>query len=326
MEKMWLVSVIIPVYNTEKYLNKCLDSVINQSYSKLEVILVDDGSQDQSGKICDEYQKKDLRIKVIHNNNSGVSHARNTGLDICSGEFIIFVDSDDYIDENYVSELVKPFKQDNYDLVFCNYLEQDVKSSKTVCHVLSDNEMIRLSGDFYKDYHVFKQLLWFPWLKAYRTDIVKNNNIRFPEDMTDGEDQVFNYNYFENVRQYHYINMPLYTYCRNNSGTSLSKQVIDESYFSNIKKAKFEKAFYKKCKIAFYEEMLIDNVIALMHRFSLNNDLGYKGFKLRVKEFSQIISEELKMVNNLSLKRKVVKVCLQNNLFFLLYIYWRFKH
>ena len=92
------ISVIIPVYNVEKYLKRCLDSVINQTYKNLEIILVDDGSTDNSGKICDEYAKNDKRIIVIHKENGGVSVARNIGLDICTGDYVNFIDSDDWID------------------------------------------------------------------------------------------------------------------------------------------------------------------------------------------------------------------------------------
>ena len=100
-----LISVIVPVYNVEKYLNKCIDSIINQTYKNLEIILVDDGSQDSSGKICDEYTKKDNRIKVIHKENGGVSSARNIGLNNATGEWIAFIDADDWVDEEYLQTL-----------------------------------------------------------------------------------------------------------------------------------------------------------------------------------------------------------------------------
>ena len=96
------VSVIIPVYKVEKYLEKCIDSVINQSYSNLEIILVDDGSPDNCGKICDKYAKKDNRIRVIHKTNGGLSDARNNGIKIATGNYIAFIDSDDYVTEDYI--------------------------------------------------------------------------------------------------------------------------------------------------------------------------------------------------------------------------------
>ena len=102
MQDMPLVSVIIPVYKTERYLHRCIDSLVNQDYKNIEIILIDDGSPDHCGNICDEYAKKDKRIKVIHQRNKGLSAARNAGLDFCTGEYLCFVDSDDYVNEKMV--------------------------------------------------------------------------------------------------------------------------------------------------------------------------------------------------------------------------------
>lgn len=105
--KKELISVIVPVYNVEKYLSRCVDSIIGQTYSNLEIILVNDGSTDLSGAICDEYKKKDKRIVVIHQKNGGLSQARNSGMEIMSGKYVAFVDSDDYISEDYIEYLFR---------------------------------------------------------------------------------------------------------------------------------------------------------------------------------------------------------------------------
>ena len=120
MTNYYLVSVIIPVYNVEGYLNDCLDSVINQSYQNLEIVLVDDGSVDNSGTNCDEYAQKDKRIIVIHKKNEGVAQARIDGFKRSSGELVMFIDSDDYVDLDYVEKLVSPFEQYEIDLSICN--------------------------------------------------------------------------------------------------------------------------------------------------------------------------------------------------------------
>lgn len=114
--KKELISVVVPIYNVEKYLNKCVDSIINQSYKNLEIILVDDGSTDNSSKICDEYLKKDNRIKVIHKKNGGLSDARNTGLDSAKGNYISFIDSDDYISSDYYEKMINKIIKDKSDL------------------------------------------------------------------------------------------------------------------------------------------------------------------------------------------------------------------
>lgn len=134
-----LVSVIVPVYNVEKYLIKCVDSIINQTYRNLEIILVDDGSTDNSRRICDEYKQKDNRIVVIHKENGGLSDARNTGLNICTGEYITFIDSDDYISDLYIENLYKIIKKYNADISVC--AEEYVKYDK-------NNEYVKLKRPF----------------------------------------------------------------------------------------------------------------------------------------------------------------------------------
>ena len=117
-----LISVIIPVYNVEKYLKKCLDSVINQTYKNLEIILVDDGSSDKSGLICDEYTKLDKRIKVVHKKNEGLSSARNTGLDIAKGKYISFIDSDDFVSIYMYEIMYKEIIKNNRDIVIARHI------------------------------------------------------------------------------------------------------------------------------------------------------------------------------------------------------------
>lgn len=118
MKNQPLVSVIIPVYNVEEYLRKCVDSVLNQTYKNLEIILVDDGSTDSSGKICDEYVEKDERISAVHQKNGGLSVARNSGLSEAEGKYVYFLDSDDYITDNALETLVEIAEKDNSDIVF----------------------------------------------------------------------------------------------------------------------------------------------------------------------------------------------------------------
>ncbi|MGM9600387.1 MAG: glycosyltransferase family 2 protein [Faecousia sp.] len=133
-----LISVIIPVYNVEKYLQRCLDSVIEQTYKNLEVILIDDGSTDHSGEICDDYAAKDVRIHVIHQENQGVSAARNKGLDNVKGEYITFVDSDDYIVNDMIAELLRLSEEEHADIVIGGYYGIGVKGFVRWSHVPLD--------------------------------------------------------------------------------------------------------------------------------------------------------------------------------------------
>ena len=118
-----LISVIIPVYNVEPYLKKCLDSVVTQTYKEIEIILVDDGSTDGSGLICDEYAAQDKRIKVIRKQNGGLSDARNVGLDQCNGRYVTFIDSDDYVASDYIERLYRILVEYNADIAVCDYFE-----------------------------------------------------------------------------------------------------------------------------------------------------------------------------------------------------------
>lgn len=118
-----LISIIIPIYNVEKYLRRCIDSVISQTYQNIEIILVDDGSPDKSGEICDEYKVLDKRVKVIHKKNAGLSDARNAGIDIAKGKFLTFVDSDDWIECKYIEKLYQLIKIENCDISMCNFIK-----------------------------------------------------------------------------------------------------------------------------------------------------------------------------------------------------------
>ena len=163
------VSIILPIYNVDKYLSKCLDSILAQTYRDLEIILIDDGSTDDSAKICDEYAKCDKRIVVKHQKNGGVSAARNAGLELATGEFATFIDPDDYVDENHIETLVEAQKRDNSDVVICAY------------------NNIRLQNDLVSGTEALRRLLMLQrdldiliWNKLYRASLFKNNKITYP--------------------------------------------------------------------------------------------------------------------------------------------------
>ncbi len=177
MEENELISVIIPVYKVEKYLRKCLDSIINQTYKNLEIILVDDGSPDACPQICDEYEKNDDRIKVIHKENGGLSSARNAGLDKCTGEYIAFIDSDDYVDKTYIEKLYKAAKDNNAQIAICSFFYTD-ETGKIWKGDKLDNKVV--SGDEKMDlvYFYLKNYIVVAWGKIYHKSIWKN--LRFP--------------------------------------------------------------------------------------------------------------------------------------------------
>lgn len=175
MEK-GLISVIVPVYKVEKYLPKCIESIINQTHKNIEIILVDDGSPDNCGKICDEYAQRDERIKVVHKENGGLSSARNAGLDIVTGKYISFIDSDDYIAENFIDYMYSVLKKENVDVVQCNYTRNELTNISEVNEeilVISSEKAIENlnSAELHGKYVIVCN-------KLYKYSIYKN--LRFP--------------------------------------------------------------------------------------------------------------------------------------------------
>lgn len=170
-----LVSVIIPIYNVEKYLDKCIKSVIEQTYKNLEIVLIDDGSPDNCPKICDDWAKKDKRIKVIHKTNGGLSDARNIGIGNAKGKYLLFVDSDDYIENNMIYELHENAKQNNIDIVASGFIyETDNEQTK----YYDKSNYIENSEQILERIFNNNDISTAIWDKLYKRDLF--NNIMFP--------------------------------------------------------------------------------------------------------------------------------------------------
>jgi len=181
MEKP-LISIIVPVYNVEAYLPKSLDSIINQTYENLEIIVVNDGSTDNSPQICEEYAKRDSRIKLLHKKNGGLSSARNAGLDIANGEYIGFVDSDDYIEENMYLEMLNSLKKYDANLVICSYFSD--REIKYPCE-----KSMLVNVDFVFKLYLKDQIQAYAWNKLYSKDIFKD--IRYTDGILFEDMDVF---------------------------------------------------------------------------------------------------------------------------------------
>ena len=206
-----LVSVIIPVYNVKNYLIRCLESIIRQSYTNLEIICINDGSTDGSERILEEFSKKDDRIKIIHQENKGLSAARNTGLDYVHGEYISFVDSDDYLSTDCYSLCIPLFKND-VDVIYFS------------ANVVAELGGVKLKTDdyYYQVHHenkikvspaILKKENVAAWNKIYKTDIIKKNNLLFPVGLL-YEDAEFYWKYMSFVDCAYFTKMPLYNYIR----------------------------------------------------------------------------------------------------------------
>lgn len=209
-----LISIIVPVYNVEKYLTICIESLIKQTYRKIEIILLDDGSKDSSLQICNDYAKEDPRIVVIHQENQGPSRTRNNGLDIASGKYVMFVDSDDYIEETMIEKMVAAIETNNADLVIGGYTRFTDNSddprtySKEPSAVFESKKQLALLYTK-PNTNMFGISIWG---KLYRNDIIQNNNIRFKPEISYEEDCQFNIDYFEHIDRTVVINEVFYHY------------------------------------------------------------------------------------------------------------------
>ncbi len=227
-------SVIIPVYNVEKYLRECIDSILSQSFDDYEIILVNDGSTDSSPAICDEYVKKDSRVKVIHKENGGASVARNIGTDIAIGKYILYLDSDDYIsDKEFFAELYKKAEAGNDVIIykFKKYFEDEKRFGKCQ-YAFPEFEQQKTLAE--KTNYLVKTDSFYcaGWSKAIRSEIIKNNNIRFLEGIV-GEDQEWYYRVLEHVKTIGGIDKDFIVYRQHaNSVTSTNniKKIFDCTY------------------------------------------------------------------------------------------------
>jgi len=214
-----LISVVVPVYNVEKYLRRCVDSILCQTYSNLEIILVDDGSPDNSGKICDDYKKKDKRIKVIHKENGGLSDARNVGIDACHGKYITFVDSDDWIERDYVEVLYDALKRNKVRIsvgdvaIFYN----DVK---THCDFDGKEEIVSPEQFFEKMLWGIRDLDNGAWAKLYETGLF--DGVSYPKGRV-YEDTATTYKLIDKCDNIVICSKPIYCYMKRRDSITQSQ-------------------------------------------------------------------------------------------------------
>lgn len=168
-----LISVIVPIYNVEQYLSKCIDSILNQIYKNLEVILVDDGSSDNCGQICDDYAKIDCRIKVVHKENGGLSDARNAGIKVATGEYVCFVDSDDWISKEMISSLYTCMQEDKSDIV-CSGVMWVTEGEEEIRNDTVNEKIILDEIDGLRELLYDRKLKQHVWNKLYRFDLIKD--------------------------------------------------------------------------------------------------------------------------------------------------------
>lgn len=312
---MPIISVIIPVYNVESYIHRCVDSVLKQSFTDLEIILVDDGSPDNCSAICDEYAEKDYRVQVIHQINGGLSAARNAGLNRATGKYIYFVDSDDFIDLDLLSTVV-PEMENGSDLVAFGFTRfNDSNEEKRV--VWKEKEIL-LNKDnrvsFFAEQLLQYQMGWEAWSRVFRRDIIERNHIRFEDNAKIfAEDLYFCLCYCAHAKKIVSIDKALYYYNqRENSIMGQEKIVLNagrmnelgKALLEHLKKESVDLSLIRAFPIIYY--FIMDNVISrYTQKHSLSIDALRKLLKEDIQDYDFYITQIRRLRRNRNWMRKL---------------------
>lgn len=253
------VSIIVPVYKVEMFLRECLDRIKLQTFADWECLLIDDGSPDDSGKICDEYALADSRFRVFHVNNGGVSSARNIGLDNMAGEWVMFVDSDDVIAENALEICVKYVEMNSLDILQFSY----TRKKDDLCKIDGENTDVLDLDAFVKS----KKLLVSVWGNLLRASIVQSNNLSFDSRLKLAEDQLFIFNFMNKAKRFQKIGDCLYWY-RNNLSSATYNQKTDDMICSlktlvGLKKSsRIWSAYIDRINVVFLIKVILNNDVS----------------------------------------------------------------
>lgn len=300
-----LISVIVPVYNVEKYLHQCLTSIVTQSYSNLEIILIDDGSTDTSPNICDAWKNKDARISVIHKVNGGLSSARNAGLDVATGRYVTFVDSDDWLCDNAISTMYLWMERYNCDLVMAG-------TTKAYDDGTTENIDDKYPAKIYSSQEALIDFLYHrsnltsaAWNKLYSMDFFRGEKaIRFPNGLN-SEDYYILAQIYYRMNAMYFNPMPLYYY-RIRQGSICTTSVIDSHTYDKILIADKIQLFLKKINFSnqnainyFIMQANHDVLFDLLNKHANNSDIN--------KQHKRLIKTSIPIYFDISvpLKRKL---------------------
>lgn len=291
------ISVVVPVYNVADYLKNCIDSIINQTFEDIEIILVDDGSTDSSGLICDEYKNKDKRIIVIHKENGGLSDARNVGINKAQGEFITFIDSDDSIREDMLENLYYGCLEGDSDMSICGYQKVDEYGNE-IEEPLKENKGVYTSEQFFKKFPLeYSQAC----SKLYKTKLF--NEIKFPFGKIHEDEFVF-HKLVNECKKITMLDEKMYYYLqRQGSITNVNYNVgrldVIEAYTDRMK-------LFDKLGYSVGTELLIKNCISFFNNAANNLDMTIQENKERFRELQQLFKDEvLKIKCNITIKTKI---------------------
>jgi len=306
------LSIIIPVYNTGKYLRQCLDSVINQTYHNLEIICINDGSIDNSLNILKEYGQTDNRIKIYSQTNKGVSSARNKGIELSTGDYITFVDSDDYLDLNVYEKTMEIIIENNADIVNYNIIEEEINGVEQRIYDLPYKIFINDSFNAMQGHGILPAV----WVKIFKKKLLIDNNIIFSEDLDFGEDDLFRLEAFSVSQKI--ITIPNVYYHYRYRYNSLSKNVTDEKcLINNIKRFKYLIKFFYDHKFFEHNSYLINFSLTITIRHLIYLDKKSKKCYYAqqiLNELNDIISKNQRNLTSENRKdiKKLKKLCKKN--------------
>lgn len=318
-----LISIIIPVYNAKAHLDACVQSILDQSYKNFELLLIDDGSSDGSSELCDELSQKSEKIRVIHKENGGVSTARNRGLEEACGEFIIFVDCDDVISQDYVESFIESSR--DADLVIGSiedvYVDGTGKIYKTDLRI----HKAPIKGVLAEEYYDLIDWIRGPVAKLYRKAIIDEHHLRFDENLSVAEDQVFNFSYYRFVTSYKIEERSLYQYFHYDTKISLSTLYTEKTFSDDVFKMDIEYTFLKEYCPNSYNTIYIHQVIGLLNKYTaLQGDSSASSYYDRVKRLATL--HPLVIDPSLGKKKQLIVRLLQMKLYWAVVVYYRYKN
>ena len=330
--KPGIVSVIVPVYNPGRRLIKCIESVLNQTYGDLDVILVNDGSDDGSGDICDYYASQDRRIQVIHTENNGVSIARNLGISKARGEYIQFVDSDDYVEPQMTELLVRAMVSHRTDVVMCGLRRinnnETITSAFNTTGCFSINDFVKENIEIISD-----NVIGSPCNKVFKRGIINKHTVRYPVDVHYAEDLLFNYEYLKHSNSVVLLPDALYNYCRFNSD-SLSSKFREDCYDHLYMVYKSTMGFVRRYDLDETERRLLANKFANLY-VSLVGHLYREDSTLSLAEKREILDavfsdrEVLRIIDGAHMDRfsfRVIWFFVEKRCFGLLQLFFLLKN
>ena len=263
-----MISVIIPMYNTGDAIKRCLTSIQRQSFRDTEIIVVDDGSTDNGADVVLNLAAADGRIRYIRQENSGVSRARNHGLDEAKGEWICFIDSDDEVAEDYLSSMYSLIQKTHCDIAMCGY--RDIRENYTSDSILPEEKMKSLTGELCKDLVTLRYYISSPCMKIFRKEKIESLHLRFREDMVLAEDRYFNNHYYNMCRTVAFVNRPLYFYYR--SDTGLARAATSTSFENEMENLAYMIRFMEDAHIDRREIIIAEYMCQCMRRYISMSD------------------------------------------------------